>query len=214
MAMKPYVVRQGDYLTRLAHQMGFDADEVWNHARNETLRNARSNRDILHPGDVLHVPDTRPPGVDISSGGTQRFRGSPPRVDVRVVLHGDDGHALANKAFVAHGMGAPHHGTTDGDGLVSLKVPTSSREVRLVFDDPQRTYRLRIGEMDPASETSGVWKRLLHLGYLSSFDVRGDDVNADAVSAAIAAFQRARSIDVTGEIDDATRDALVDAHGS
>ncbi len=27
--MKPYVVRQGDYLAKIAHQLGFDPDVVW-----------------------------------------------------------------------------------------------------------------------------------------------------------------------------------------
>ena len=26
----PYVVRQGDYLAKIAHTLGFDLDEVWN----------------------------------------------------------------------------------------------------------------------------------------------------------------------------------------
>ena len=36
--MKPYVVKQGDYLLKIAHLAGFDADDVWGHAKNADLK--------------------------------------------------------------------------------------------------------------------------------------------------------------------------------
>lgn len=213
--MRPYVIRQGDYLTRLAHRMGFDADAVWNDAANRELRERRPNREILHPGDVLRVPSPPPGGgLDLSSSTGNTYRARVPRIDVRVTLHDDAGAALASKAFVVHGMGAPHRGTTDGAGLVALQVPLHVPEIELVLEETGRSYRLLIGAMDPIHERSGVAKRLTHLGYVSPFDLAPEGVPASALHRAISAFQTARSLPATGEIDDATRDALVAAHGS
>ena len=57
--MKPYVVKQGDYLLKLAHGLGFDADTVWNADENADLK-AKRDPNILCPGDLLYVPDSEP----------------------------------------------------------------------------------------------------------------------------------------------------------
>lgn len=54
--MVPYVVRQGDYLLKLAQRYGFDAEEVWSHPRNEDLRKLRKDHHILAPGDIVYLP--------------------------------------------------------------------------------------------------------------------------------------------------------------
>jgi hypothetical protein len=61
--MYPYVIKQGDYLAKIAHRFGFDAIAVWNDETNATLRTVRPNPNILYPGDVLYVPgpSARPP---------------------------------------------------------------------------------------------------------------------------------------------------------
>ena len=45
--MKPYVIKQGDYLTRLSHRLGFVADEVWNHGKNAELKSLRKDPETL-----------------------------------------------------------------------------------------------------------------------------------------------------------------------
>ena len=73
--------------------------------------------------------------------------------------------------------------------------------------------------MDPIDEPSGVRKRLRHLGYhCDPLRPEGPDSPEEALAAldrsAIQAFQQDHQIAPTGEIDDATRAALVEAHGS
>jgi hypothetical protein len=67
--------------------------------------------------------------------------------------------------------------------------------------------------MDPADEASGVRKRLENLGHLpaAAVDPESEEI---LLRCAIEAFQRARGIDPTGELDDRTRQELLDAHGS
>jgi hypothetical protein len=211
MGMRPYVIRQGDYLTKLAHAMGFDAEEVWNHADNRALRERRASPEILQPGDVLHVPDRPASGLRVSPHTHNRYKARVPTVEIRLRLRDDADRPLANKAYQVLGAGAPQHGTTDGDGLATLTVPAHAAEVDLLLEQTGLHYRVLIGHMDPIEEPSGVRKRLEHLGYLPPLDATGADAD---LSAGVSAFQRAQGIEPTGVMDQATRDALERAHGS
>ncbi|WP_437547270.1 peptidoglycan-binding protein [Sorangium sp. So ce367] len=217
MGMRPYVVRQGDYLTQIAHRRGFSAEEVWNCPANKELRRRRANPDILQPGDVLYLPDG-PEGCDpmpLEIGGENRFAATTPTVEVRLVLRRVDGTAFANKPFRVQGAGMPPlDGTTGGDGLALFCVPVQVREVDLSLDDGSLRCRVRVGHMDPADEPSGIAKRLSHLGYLARVDLGEAEPAARALGEALKAFQRAKGLPETGSVDDATRDALVQVHGS
>jgi len=48
--MRPYFVKQGDYLESIADCYGFDPEEVWADKKNEKLRKKRKNPNILYPG--------------------------------------------------------------------------------------------------------------------------------------------------------------------
>ena len=56
----PHVVRQGEYLSRLAHRLGFDAESVWDHPDNAELKQARAHADQLLAGDLLWLPRQAP----------------------------------------------------------------------------------------------------------------------------------------------------------
>ena len=176
MSTRPYVVRQGDYLTKLAHDLGFDADAVWNDDDNRALRDRRPNPDILQPGDVLHMPAPEPAtGPQVSANTSNKYRARVPTVEVKLKLRDAADGPLASKAYRVLGMGAPLEGTTDGEGLATFSVPVRLREVCLVLEESGQEYQLLIGDMDPITEPSGVRKRLEHLGYLSRRDGEGTD---------------------------------------
>src|SRR4051794_28495193 len=87
MSMRPYIVRQGDYLTKLARALGSDADGVWGHEQNRALREQRPTPDILHPGDVLHVPaPALATGPAISPHPHTRYRARVPAVEIKIRL--------------------------------------------------------------------------------------------------------------------------------
>lgn len=213
MSTRPYVIRQGDYLTQLAHRMGFDADAVWNDEGNRELRDRRPDRDVLRPGDVLQVPAAAPPGLDLSPHTSNSFKATIPRVEVRLTLRDVEGHAYASEPFCVHGPPQPVHGTTDGDGCAVLSVPINLPEVQLVLERPGRVFRVRVGHLDPIGELSGVRQRLAHLDHLVPLTMETDDEDV-RLRRAVESFQRARGLDVTGDLDDSTRQALHDAHGS
>lgn len=214
MRMRPYVVRQGDYLMKLAHMMGFDAEVVWNQPANRDLRERRTNPEVLHPGDVICVPA---PGErrfrELVAGGSNAYAANVPRAEIRLTLYDPEGAALANVPYRVLGLSRPHEETTDGNGTVRFSAPVYTREVRLVLEEDDE-HPILIGDLDPHDELSGVRKRLAHLGYLSRYDPSheiGDDVS---LRRAVRSFQAARQIEVTGEPDEATLHALLDAHGS
>ena len=57
MALLTYVVKYGDYLTKIASEHGTTWQAIWNHPANAELRAKRGSPDILYPGDVLQIPD-------------------------------------------------------------------------------------------------------------------------------------------------------------
>jgi hypothetical protein len=215
--MRPYVIRQGDYLTRLAHSMGFDADAVWNHAYNRELRERRPNREILAPGDILYIPDAAPEARTLNVGSNNRFRATVGRVTIDIVLRGHEG-PLANEPYVVEGLTARITGQSDGAGRVTIPVPITAREVRLTLPRRHVTMPVAIGGIDPHDEPSGARQRLEHLGHFGSqyAPIEGLEAAAGEIGAreqrAVERFQRSRGLPASGALDDATRAALAEAH--
>lgn len=215
--MRPYVVRQGDYLAQIAHRRSFSAEKVWNHPLNDALRMKRASPDILHPGDIVYVPDAREgwSPLPLTTGGENPFTARIPTVEIKLVLERADRTPIANKPFRVEGMGQePFEGTTDGSGLALFAVPVHVREVGLSLDEDSLYYHVRVGNLDPADEASGAAKRLAHLGYLAPINFDSLQPIAHDLAEAIASFQEAQGIRVTRYLDRATLDALVQAHGS
>lgn len=203
--MRPYLVRQGDYLARLAHQRGFDAEEVWGHPSNRALRARRPSPEILAPGDILHLPEGPPPeGQTVQLHAENRYRARVPRVTLDIRLRGPNGeNPFAGERYLVEGLGAPHEGSADGEGRVTLEIPVHVHEVHLIWERLGISMPVQVGHLDPLDEASGVRQRLDHLGHEEL-----------ALEPALRAFQRARGLPETGEIDEATRDALREAHGA
>jgi N-acetylmuramoyl-L-alanine amidase len=70
---------------------------------------------------------------------------------------------------------------------------------------------LNLGYIDPITEPSGVQQRLVNLGY--ECDI-GDDLTSPKMQNVLQAFQADRKLPVTGELDDATRMQIQQAHGN
>jgi hypothetical protein len=216
--MRPLVIRQGDYLTKLAYRHGFDAARVWAHPANAALREKRPSPDELLPGDILHVPDgATDAGLPVARGGTLRASARAPEVEIKLVLRGRDGAPIAGAPFRVEGLGDPEplRGSTEPSGLARFRVPVTVETCRLVLDSG-RAYRVRVGHMDPAGEPSGALKRLAHLGYARAFvpDDLDTDLGLSAFTTALRAFQRAAGLPETGALDAPTVAALVHHHGS
>lgn len=207
--MKPYVVKQGEYLEKIAHAMSFDPDQVWNDPKNAELKKQR-DPNMLHPGDILYVPDRKRKWLPLKVGAENLYVASVPATTVHLSFKHLN-KPRANEPYVIHGMGEPEEGTTDGDGALEVRVPVHVREIQVTFPQSYVTYAVHIGDMDPIDEPSGVRKRLQHLGFYPADGAADLDV-ADAQG--IRAYQRARGLPETGTLDDATKASLLEDHGS
>ncbi len=216
-SMKPYVVRQGDYLTKLAHRRGFSAAEVWDHPKNHELKELRKDMDILYPGDLLFLPEEGPPPLPLAGHAANAFETRIASVALELVFHAQ-GKELANEPYEVLGLPSAEAGTSAADGTVKLTVPLGIREIRVSFVERDVAYTVRVGDMDPIAELSGARMRLANLGHYRGLDPLGSEEDSHELTPrdrrAIAAFQAARGLPASGELDAGTRAALGDAHGS
>lgn len=208
--MAPYVVQQGDYLAKLAHRDGFDADEVWSDPKNQELAAQRPDHNMLAPGDVIYLPVPDREAVPLQKGTVNRYSATVPKVEVRLALHRLDGTPLADQDYETEGL-AGATGKTDGEGKVTLQVPITAREVVIVIKSEELRIMVDVGGLDPAGEASGIKHRLQNLGlYLPGS--RTGAAEDEALANAVRVFQSRRGIEPTGELDDQTRQALLDEH--
>ncbi len=208
----PYVIRAGDYLDKLAFTRGFDAVAVWNHPRNEALKSQRPDPNILEPGDLLYVPAPDPQTQRVIGGGDNTYSADVPRVTISLELR-VGGKPLANASCTVEGAVVDPPPKTDGDGKISFEVPVITRELTLCFAERGHRFQVMIGDMDPHDGVAGARKRLAHLAFIGhDLEALGDAAD-EIVAAAIERFQDERGLEVTGDLDAATLEALRDAHG-
>jgi hypothetical protein len=171
---------------------------------------------MLHPGDILYVPDPEPKWGVLNKGTTNTYTVKVPKTKIQIGFKDDDG-PYANEPFAVEGLGAPQSGTADGSGVVTVDVPVYVREIRIAFLSRGIVCPVSVGDLDPIEEPSGVRKRLQHLGYtrgalFADLFASSDQELETQDRAAILVFQKAKGLNPTGVIDDATREALAKEH--
>jgi hypothetical protein len=221
--MRPYIVRRSDHLTKLALRFGFSADEVWSHPRNAELKAKRRNPNILCPGDVLWIPDEARLPLPLDVGAANAYVASVPEVTVRLTLRDAAGVPLRGRKYVAVGPGTRVEGEVGTEGLVEIPMDAHVEEILLAVEGEDAQWRLLVGQLDPHDEASGAEQRLLSLsgGGALALDrywrpARADEAAAPAplecperrLALSVLAFQRARGLDATGDVDDGTRAKL------
>lgn len=115
--------------------------------------------------------------------------------------------------FILEIDGESTSGTSDSDGVIEMSIPETARKGKLTLNpgtEAEEVIALRLGTVDPASEVSGAQQRLANLMmYHGAID--GQD-NAE-LRTALKYFQQLNDLEVTGEIDQTTRDKLLEVHG-
>lgn len=120
----------------------------------------------------------------------------------------------ANVPYILDIEGHSIRGQTDGEGVIECSIPPNARDGRLTVEPgsaDELVLRLQLGHLNPSEELSGIKHRLANLG-LGCGDV--SDAPTPELAAALRVFQERHGLPVTGELDAATRDELVEAHGS
>ena len=212
-------VKQGDTLIRVASTHGFRSWEtIWNDPQNESLREKRSDPQVLYEGDRIVVPEKTLKTLSAASSAAHRFRAKSARCFIRIRLKDQWGEPFKDQPYEFTSGGKEWKGQTDESGVISLAVPPETIDGTLKFwPDPDNseafvTCIVKIGYLNPATETTGIQGRLNNLGFSC-----GDDEGevGERTTEAIRFFQlSADQENPTGELDDQTRRALVDRHGN
>lgn len=209
---RPYVVQQGDHLDKLAYRSGVEPSEIWEHEKNSDLTELRNNQATLYPGDLIFLPMRQAAGVDILPGQTNRYQAVIPTIPVSLTLHAD-GVPAANEAYEVHGIYPGDRvldGTTNAAGEISIEVPVHVRELEVELVESGILVPVRVGDLDPIEERSGVIQRLRNLNFVSE----QGEVDDEALTRAVSAFQGAQGLKRTGVADQQTREALGERHGT
>lgn len=201
----PHVVQSGEYLDKIAHRLGFQAEVLWGAPKNQELRKLRPSPNLLSPGDVLWVPKGKETGGEVLSvGAANRYERRVPRIKVVTWLHRSNGTPVANEPCEVRGLGLQV--TSSAEGKVELDLPIHVREVELWIPSLQISQPILVGDLDPADTGSGLKQRLTNLGYNTYHGF--DDAPGDAITK----FQKDHGLPLTGVADTATLDALKSNH--
>jgi hypothetical protein len=204
-----HTVRQGDCLASIAFQHGFHPDTLWNHPDNAALKRLRGDPNVLLPGDVVSVPDTREKSYPCATTRSHRFRrrGVPEKLKLTVRR---EAKPRAGEGYVLVIDGAEQRGTTDAEGRIEHWIAPDARRGTLRFEVDGASYELLLGHLDPIEELSGVQGRLKSLGF---YHGPIDGKPSQATDEAVSAFQASSGLDPDAGLDDLTRGALRDACG-
>jgi len=205
-----HVVQQGECMSSIAFEYGFFWETLWLAPENSALKESRESPFVLRPGDVVHIPDPRQKQVAAVTGVRHVFRrkGVPALLRLRLL---DQGKPLASLAYVLTWAGREITGTTDSEGKLEVYVPPDmpAATLRVGEGDEEYLYELAPRTLNPSRDVDGIQARLSNLGYY-----RGP-INGQLDAATVAAieqFQRQQSLEITGQADETTATALMDAH--
>jgi hypothetical protein len=120
----------------------------------------------------------------------------------------------ANEPFVltVGGVAGRVAGRTDAQGGVAARIPRSARRGRLEVGEgvSRITLRLEFDALASIDTPAGQSQRLAHLGFAAAGS--GGSAGAGFIDA-VRAFQRAQRLPADGRMDEASRAALLRAHG-
>jgi hypothetical protein len=121
---------------------------------------------------------------------------------------------IANTPYILHIDRKISQGQSDGDGKVEIAIMPNARRGLITFyagTEKEISFSLKLGEMDSIETVIGVRKRLYNLAYRCSPD--GDKLDPD-LKDALRRFQEGNGLPPVGDLDQATKDKLVQVHGS
>jgi Putative peptidoglycan binding domain/LysM domain len=209
-------VEQGDTLYTIAKQFGFPNWKViFDDPSNADLKAKRKNPQILHPGDVVQIPDVSPDKglkvpLDRRTIITLTKIGFQP---LRLVLLDGSRFPLEKVSYVLSFEGGEIKGQTDEQGLVSEQIPVGIVEVTLRIGEED--FSLRVGHLNPLNidtsdqGISGSKGRLKNLGYF--IELVDGEFGPDAKEAVLL-FQAEHRLTKTGTLDAPTRETLLATH--
>ncbi len=202
-----YAVQQGDHISGIAQSFGFDDYTlVWDDPGNADLKNQRSDPHVLLPGDSLTIPELKGRPTSKPTGATHTFTIVQTPLKLRFKLLDLGANAIAGVSVTVAGTDL----TADGSGLVEANVDKTDQTVHVNQGDA--VFALAVAAINPNDDVTeaGYKARLYNLGFL--WDPTADESD-DEMVIALQDFQAEYQLPVTGQLDDATRAQLAQAHG-
>jgi hypothetical protein len=211
--MTKHVVRPGDSVMDLAARLLLpNIDPIWSHADNAELKKTREPGALV-PGDILSLPEVAPPTYKLATGKRHRIVVPRPEAYLRLCLKDVHDEPIRGAPFELTVDGKTRSGTTDGDGILEMKIPPTARELSLNVEG--RSFRLRPGRLVPFGKDgeehpAAVKGRLHNLGYVPG---PLNDKPSPRLEKSLRAFQREYELEETGKPDSATLDKLKSLYG-
>ena len=227
-----HVVKQGEYLSRIATEYGFSGYKViWNHPGNAKLKSLRVSPNVLLPGDELVIPDRETKTESRPVDARHRFVALGDELKLRISVRDVNDKPVAGVKFLLSVEAADAELTADGRGLVEKPIPRTAETGTLILRELERAgdrvlqadLPVRIGHLDPVDTKSGQVARLNNLGYRAGEiaaapsappGAQEDKVAALRFRSAVEEFQCDSKLKVDGVCGGATQAKLKEVHGS
>jgi Putative peptidoglycan binding domain len=208
---KNHRISQGECLASIASNAGMLRDTIWDDSANDRLR---SDRDpfLLHPGDTLSIPAPDMREESRATENRHRFRriDEPTKLLIRLL---DNDEPRTGVAWILTCSGrVVAEGTTSDKGEVEAEIDPQLIKLKLQIGPAEKheQYHLLLGSLNPLETVSGVQARLTNLG-IDPGPV--DGILGLLTKGAIRIFQNEQDLEMTGRINNATREALRAAYG-
>lgn len=212
---KIHVIKQGECVGKIAEVYGFFPRTIWDYEKNSELRELRhDNMYILFPEDNVVIPAKRQKAQAVNTGYelTVQRQGVPERLRIRF-LHYDETPRLGVPYLLSLKtdkgvLVADISSETDGKGFVNQSISVGAKLATIILNPGPwaETYDFNLRHIDPIDEVSGWQARLKNLGYYYGEE---NGLFDDQTRLAICAFQNAKQIDESGEMDMATQAILL-----
>ena len=198
--MPRVTINQGDDIAKLAHEYGHFPDKIWNHPENAALKAKRKTPNQLMPGDEVFVPDLELRQENKATDQKHKFKrkGTPHKFRIQLKRLGKP---RKNEDYVLEIDDKQKTGKSDGEGVIEEWIPGNAKSGRLVLQGGKEVIPLRLGDLNPVDEISGIQQRLNNLGFKCGSESGEMD---DQTRRALIRFQEAYKLEASGDRDAAT----------
>lgn len=214
--MSTHTIRQGECLSSIAHRYGFnDWRTIYNHPNNSDFKAKRPNPNLIYPGDVLYIPSQELKEENCATEQLHIFEVDLNPTYLNVCFEDPVNERIANTPYRLKLGSLEIEDKTDGEGWIKKKIPPNAEFGKLTLflnpDNPDAaiSWDVKLGHLDPVETTTGVKGRLSNL----TFDCGtiNEQENED-YKAAVSRFQDDCGLQVTGNVDEETRNRLEKEH--
>lgn len=198
-------VGKGGTTSGFAKTHGFFWRTIWEHPENAALRAKRKDPNVLFETDEIFIPErVIKTGVSKPTEAQHVFKrkGEPSKIKMQMLKLGKP---RADENYVLEIDGKQINGKTDGDGRLEHFIPGNARSGKLIFRNGKEVHHLRLGNLDPLDQISGVQQRLNNLGYNCGGEM---GKLGEKTKEALKKFQTDKELNVSGEPDTATKAKL------